>query len=70
MSAEPRVPLPPISAQKFSTVCQFCIVGCGYTVYKWPVGKDGGPNPADNAARINFNRPQPPLTGEWISPLM
>lgn len=70
MSAETRVPLPPIGAQKFSTVCQFCIVGCGYTVYKWPVGKDGGPRAQENALRLDFTRPQPPLAGEWISPLM
>ena len=64
------VPLPPKHAQRFNTVCQFCIVGCGYTVYKWPQGQRGGPAAADNALGVDFTRPQPALTGEWISPLM
>lgn len=64
-----RVPLPPVKARRFNTVCQFCIVGCGYKVYKWPVGRDGGAAPADNALGVDFREPQPPL-GEWISPLM
>ena len=38
-----RVPLPPRHAERRNTVCQFCIVGCGYRVYKWPVGEEGGP---------------------------
>jgi arsenite oxidase large subunit len=65
----PRVPLPPRSAQRFNTVCQFCIVGCGYEVYKWPVGRSGGPHPDDNALGIDFRKPQPAM-GTWISPNM
>ncbi|MEW5707432.1 MAG: arsenate reductase (azurin) large subunit [Pseudomonadota bacterium] len=64
-----RVPLPPPNAQRFDTVCQFCIVGCGYHVYKWPVGRDGGPAPGANALGVDFRQPQPPL-GQWISPNM
>ncbi|QSO53192.1 molybdopterin-dependent oxidoreductase [Alicyclobacillus curvatus] len=30
-----KVPLPPATAQKFKTVCQFCSVGCGYNVTVW-----------------------------------
>ncbi|MGI9301605.1 MAG: arsenate reductase (azurin) large subunit, partial [Gammaproteobacteria bacterium] len=63
------VPLPPANAQRFNTVCQFCIVGCGYHVYKWPLGSDGGPQPAANALGVDFNSQQPAL-GEWISPAM
>ena len=63
------VPLPPPDSQRFDTVCQFCIVGCGYRVFKWPVGKDGGPAPERNAIGIDFRRPQP-ANGTWISPLM
>ena len=40
-----KVPLPPTDARRFNTVCQFCIVGCGYKVFKWPVGRDGDPAP-------------------------
>ncbi|MGH7319632.1 MAG: arsenate reductase (azurin) large subunit, partial [Candidatus Rokuibacteriota bacterium] len=64
-----QVPLPPGSAQRFDTVCQFCIVGCGYKVYKWPVGRDGGPAPAENALGVDYRRPLPPLS-DWISPAM
>lgn len=38
-----RVPIPPADAQQFTTVCSYCIVGCGYKVYKWPLGKEGVP---------------------------
>lgn len=65
----PRVPLPPRDAQRRTTVCQFCIVGCGYQVYKWPVGEEGGPAPAENALGIDFTRQLPPLS-DWISELM
>lgn len=64
-----RVPLPPPQAERRQTVCQFCIVGCGYHVYKWPVGRDGGPAPSDNALGVDFREPQPAL-GPWIAPSM
>ena len=63
----PRIPLPPRDAQRFDTVCQFCIVGCGYRVYKWPVEKEGGPAPEANALGVDFRQPQPAM-GTWISP--
>lgn len=63
------VPLPPPNAQTFRTVCQFCIVGCGYRVYKWPAGQDGGPAPNANAMGVDLREPQDP-NGEWISPNM
>ncbi len=64
-----RVPLPPKTAKTFRTVCQFCIVGCGYKVFKWPEGKDGGPTPGANALGVDFREPQGP-DGTWISPNM
>lgn len=64
-----RVPLPPPDAQRFDTVCQFCIVGCGYKVFKWPVGRDGEAEPDRNALRLDFTRGLPPGS-DWISPLM
>ncbi len=63
-----RVPLPPRGAQRFSTVCQFCIVGCGYQVYKWPAQQEGGPAPDANALGVDFRVAQPALVGTWISP--
>ena len=64
-----RVPLPPRDAVRHNTVCQFCIVGCGYQVYKWPVGQEGGPAPTQNALGLDFTRPLPAMS-DWISPLM
>jgi arsenite oxidase large subunit len=62
-----RVPLPPRGAQRFNTVCQFCIVGCGYHVYKWPAQQEGGAAPDANALGLDFRAAQPAL-GTWISP--
>lgn len=64
-----KVPIPPADAQTFRTVCQFCIVGCGYKVFKWPEGADGTAKPAGNALRIDLGEQQP-ADGEWISPNM
>mgnify|MGYP001227208460 FL=1 len=64
-----RVPLPPADAETFNTVCQFCIVGCGYQVFKWPEGKEGGPAPSENAFGADLREPQGP-DGDWISPNM
>jgi hypothetical protein len=40
---EDRIPLPPKDADVLTTACDYCVVGCGYKVYRWPVGKEGGP---------------------------
>lgn len=64
-----KTPIPPSDAQRYSTVCQFCIVGCGYRVFKWPEGRDGGAAPEDNALGIDLREQQPPL-GTWIAPAM
>ncbi|MCL4765847.1 MAG: arsenate reductase (azurin) large subunit [Hyphomicrobiaceae bacterium] len=61
--------MPPRSAQTFTTVCQFCIVGCGYKVYKWPLGRDGGGAASANALGVDF-RQQQPAFGKWIAPSM
>ena len=37
------VPLPPPDANMVTTACDYCIVGCGYRVYTWPEGTEGGP---------------------------
>ena len=61
------VALPPKDAQRFNTVCQFCIVGCGYQVYKWPLARRGGPHPDDNAFGLDLRKPQPAF-GTWVAP--
>lgn len=64
-----RTPIPPANAQALDTVCQFCIVGCGYKVYKWPEGADGGPSPSQNAFAADLSGQQPP-DGPWVAPSM
>ena len=61
-----RLPIPPRDAEKRTTVCQYCNVGCGYDIYKWPVGKDGGPKPSENALGIDFRKQQVALQGQAI----
>ncbi len=48
------VPLPPKSAAVFTTACAYCTVACGYKVYRWPVGQNGGQKAKDNAFGIDF----------------
>ena len=66
MSIYPRansVPLPPPDAERYNTVCRYCNVGCGYHVYVWPNGTEGGPKPEQNAFAADFTVQQPMLTG-------
>ena len=64
---EESVPLPPADAEVISTACDYCIVACGYKVYRWPVksGKVGGPKASENAFGEDF--PVAPL-GAWVAP--
>lgn len=64
-----RVPLPPKGADVLTTACDYCVVACGYKVFRWPVGaKEGGPKANQNAMDLDF--PRPPMGGGWISPNM
>nr|ART90607.1 Aio-like related protein [uncultured proteobacterium] len=64
---ETNVPLPPKSAEVITTACDYCIVACGYKVYRWPVagGHDGGPKAEENAFNTDF--PVETL-GPWVAP--
>ena len=64
---ETNVPLPPKGADVITTACDYCIVACGYKVYRWPVagGNDGGPEAENNA----FDEDFPVSTlGPWVAP--
>ena len=56
-----RLPLPPASAEKTNMACHFCIVGCGYHVFKWPEGSEGGKAPNQNALGLDFRKQLPPF---------
>jgi arsenite oxidase large subunit len=57
-----RIALPPVTAQRTNMTCHFCIVGCGYHVYKWPEDQEGGRAPNQNALGVDFRKQVPPLT--------
>lgn len=61
-----RVPLPPKGCDTFTTACDYCTVGCGYKVYRWPVGKEGARPAKGNAMGSDF--PHQTMMGAWISP--
>ncbi|MCG8426512.1 MAG: molybdopterin-dependent oxidoreductase, partial [Chromatiales bacterium] len=61
-----KAPLPPVNAEVLTTCCDYCIVACGYKVYRWPVGTpDGGKKASENAFGVNF--PSGPLQA-WVAP--
>jgi len=63
---EDNSPLPPKNADILTTCCDYCIVACGYKVYRWPVGAaDGGQKASENAFGIDF--PSAVLQA-WVAP--
>ncbi|MEJ1126420.1 arsenate reductase (azurin) large subunit [Variovorax sp. CCNWLW225] len=56
-----RIALPAKDAQKTNMTCHFCIVGCGYHVYKWDASREGGRAPGDNALGMDFRKQLPPM---------
>lgn len=64
---EDKIPLPPKDAEVFTTCCDYCVMACGYKVYRWPAsGPHGGPKRNENA--LNRNYPLLPLQGGWVGP--
>ncbi len=59
-----EVPLPPKGCDVFTTACDYCIVACGYKVYRWRVDEKMGTQ-NDNALESKF--PVPMMSGNWIS---
>ena len=64
-----RVALPPVNAQSTNLTCHFCIVGCGYHVYKWDADTEGGRAPHENALGVDFRKQVPPLA-DIMTPAM
>jgi arsenite oxidase large subunit len=60
--ANDRIVLPPVNARKSNMTCHFCIVGCGYHVYKWPEAQEGGKAPHQNALGLDFRKQLPPFS--------
>ena len=62
-----RLPIPHKNAEVKNVTCEFCIVGCGYKSYKWPLGTEG--TYKDNALGIDLSQQQPTY-GDWCSERM
>jgi arsenite oxidase large subunit len=65
-----RLPIPPRDARVHNVTCHFCIVGCGYRAYSWPVNRQGGNAASQNAFGVNLGEQQGPETTAWFSPSM
>jgi len=65
-----RLPIIPANATKKNVVCHYCIVGCGYHAYTWPVNEQGGPEPENNAFGVDLTQQQGAETEAWYSPSM
>ncbi len=63
-----EVPIPPADAEVLPTACEYCIVGCGYKVYRWPYHRQGAAGPDQNTLKEQF--PTGPVSGKWVSPNM
>jgi arsenite oxidase large subunit len=65
-----RLPIIPKDAKEFNVTCHYCIVGCGYKAYSWPVNKQGGAAADQNKFGVDLGKQQPAETAAWYSPSM
>ena len=65
-----QLPIIPAAAQEHNVTCHYCIVGCGYKAYTWPMNKQGGTAAADNKFNTDLSKQQPAETIAWYSPSM
>ena len=65
-----RLPIIPADAKEHNVVCQFCIVGCGYHAYTWPINEQGGTDAKANIFGVDLAKQQLPMTPNWYSPSM
>jgi arsenite oxidase large subunit len=65
-----RLPIIPADAKEHNVVCHYCIVGCGYKAYTWPMDKQGTTDPAGNIFKVDLSKQQGPETAAWYSPSM
>lgn len=65
-----RLPIIPADAQEFNVTCHYCIVGCGYKAYTWPMNKQGGTAPSENKFGVDLSQQQEMETEAWYAPSM
>jgi arsenite oxidase large subunit len=65
-----RLPIVPKDAKEFNVTCHYCIVGCGYKAYTWPINRQGGTAPDQNKFGVDLAKQQQAETAAWYSPAM
>ncbi|MGQ9369455.1 arsenate reductase (azurin) large subunit [Azospirillum sp. ST 5-10] len=65
-----QLPIPPKDAAVHNVTCDFCIVGCGYKAYSWPIDRQGGTRPEQNAFGEDLARQQGAESAAWYAPSM
>ena len=65
-----RLPIIPADAKEHNVTCHYCIVGCGYKAYTWPISKQGGVEPGQNKFNADLTKQQELGTEAWYSPSM
>jgi len=65
-----RLPIIPADAEEFNVTCHYCIVGCGYKAYTWPMNRQGGTAPSENKFGVDLSEQQMLETEAWYAPSM
>ena len=65
-----QLPIIPKDAKEFNVTCHYCIVGCGYHAYTWPMNKQGGTAADQNKFGTDLTKQQAPETAAWYAPSM
>jgi arsenite oxidase large subunit len=65
-----RLPIIPKDAKESNVTCHYCIVGCGYKAYTWPINQQGGTAPGQNKFGVDLSKQQEAETTSWYAPSM
>jgi arsenite oxidase large subunit len=65
-----RLPIIPKDAKEHNVTCHFCIVGCGYKAYTWPINQQGGYAAGENKFGVDLGKQQEASTAAWYAPSM
>jgi arsenite oxidase large subunit len=65
-----RLPIIPADAKEHNVTCHYCIVGCGYKAYTWPINAQGGFDPKSNKFGADLSKQQAAETVAWYAPSM
>ncbi|MDI6836870.1 MAG: arsenate reductase (azurin) large subunit, partial [Rhizobiaceae bacterium] len=63
-----RLPIIPAGAKEHNVTCHYCIVGCGYKAYTWPLKTQGSTD--SNWIGEDLSKQQAAETEAWYAPSM